>query len=59
MHEYLVVADEVRDALDSGQAVVALESTVISHGLVKTRCCCAVCNAIRKSLKSGTNRGEP
>lgn len=33
MHEYLVVADEVRDALDSGQAVVALESTVISHGL--------------------------
>ena len=33
MHEYLVVADEVQDALDSGQAVVALESTVISHGL--------------------------
>lgn len=27
------VGDEVREALDSGRAVVALESTIISHGL--------------------------
>jgi pseudouridine-5'-phosphate glycosidase len=29
----LVVADEVSDAIASGQGVVALESTIISHGL--------------------------
>ncbi len=30
---YLNIAPEVRDALESGRPVVALESTVISHGL--------------------------
>src|SRR5947199_4286214 len=29
----LRLADEVRDALDRGGAVVALESTIISHGM--------------------------
>src|SRR4051795_4405633 len=29
----MVVADEVREALDAGRAVVALESTIIAHGL--------------------------
>lgn len=29
----IAIADEVRSALDSGQAVVALESTILSHGL--------------------------
>ena len=29
----LTVTDEVRDALASGQPVVALESTIISHGM--------------------------
>jgi pseudouridine-5'-phosphate glycosidase len=29
----LVVADEVADALDAGRAVVALESTILAHGL--------------------------
>lgn len=29
----LVIAEEVEDALESGQAVVALESTIIAHGL--------------------------
>ncbi|MBA2451401.1 MAG: pseudouridine-5'-phosphate glycosidase, partial [Chloroflexi bacterium] len=31
------VADEVRAALESGRAVVALESTLISHGLPRPR----------------------
>ena len=31
----LVIADEVRDAIGSGIGVVALESTIISHGLPK------------------------
>lgn len=31
--DYLTVAPHVREALDAGQPVVALESTVISHGL--------------------------
>lgn len=30
---YLVIADEVRSAMAAGQPVVALESTVIAHGL--------------------------
>ncbi len=29
----LRIAEEVRDALASGRAVVALESTIVSHGL--------------------------
>src|SRR3954468_15511813 len=29
----MLVADEVREALHAGRAVVALESTIISHGL--------------------------
>jgi len=33
LHEYLSVSSEVTRALGLGQAVVALESTVISHGL--------------------------
>lgn len=33
MEDWLDIRPEVRDALSSGQAVVALESTVISHGL--------------------------
>lgn len=32
-HHYLTVNEDVRAALDAGQPVVALESTVISHGL--------------------------
>ena len=28
----MVIADEVREALDSGQAVVALETTLVAHG---------------------------
>ena len=31
--DWLTVADEVRAALDAGRPVVALESTLISHGL--------------------------
>lgn len=33
MSEMLQVSDEVREALRAGQAVIALESTVIAHGL--------------------------
>ncbi|MEU5309882.1 pseudouridine-5'-phosphate glycosidase [Streptomyces sp. NPDC021562] len=33
----LVVSEEVREALDSGRAVVALESTIIAHGLPRPR----------------------
>ncbi|WP_406434587.1 pseudouridine-5'-phosphate glycosidase [Streptomyces sp. NBC_00631] len=33
----LVVSEEVRDALDAGRAVVALESTIIAHGLPRPR----------------------
>lgn len=32
-HPSLVVTDEVRDALTAGRPVVALESTIISHGM--------------------------
>ncbi|HAM45503.1 MAG TPA: pseudouridine-5-phosphate glycosidase [Propionibacteriaceae bacterium] len=32
-HPMLAVADEVRDALAAGRPVVALESTIISHGM--------------------------
>src|SRR4051794_30826313 len=33
----VVVADEVRAALDRGRPVVALESTIIAHGLPRPR----------------------
>ncbi|MET3682823.1 pseudouridine-5'-phosphate glycosidase [Alkalibacillus flavidus] len=33
MEQFLSYTDEVRDALESGKPVVALESTIISHGL--------------------------
>ena len=32
-HKYLDIKDEVKDALSAGRAVVALESTIISHGM--------------------------
>ena len=32
MSEYLLIASEVVDALEAGAPVVALESTIISHG---------------------------
>ena len=31
--DVIVIADEVQDALEAGRAVVALESTIIAHGL--------------------------
>ena len=33
LKEYLAVSQEVQEALDSGKPVVALESTIISHGM--------------------------
>lgn len=33
MNRYLDLTDEVRDALEAGKPVVALESTIISHGM--------------------------
>ena len=33
MNRYLDISPEVREALDSGKPVVALESTIISHGM--------------------------
>ncbi|MCQ2548209.1 MAG: pseudouridine-5'-phosphate glycosidase [Clostridia bacterium] len=33
VEKYLSVAPEIKEALDSGKAVVALESTILSHGL--------------------------
>ena len=33
MNKYLDIAPEVRDALNAGKPVVALESTIISHGM--------------------------
>ena len=33
MDEYLVVEEEIREALESDRPVVALESTIISHGM--------------------------
>ncbi len=33
LKRYLAVSDEVREALESGKPVVALESTIISHGM--------------------------
>ncbi|MFH5836410.1 pseudouridine-5'-phosphate glycosidase [Proteiniclasticum sp. C24MP] len=33
MNQYVVKSQEVKEALEKGQAVVALESTIISHGM--------------------------
>lgn len=33
MNRYLDISEEVKEALDSGKPVVALESTIISHGM--------------------------
>ena len=33
MHDYIDILPEVREALDQNRAVVALESTIISHGM--------------------------
>ena len=33
MNKYLDIAPEVREALNAGKPVVALESTIISHGM--------------------------
>ena len=33
MNRYLDIAPEVKEALDAGKPVVALESTIISHGM--------------------------
>ena len=33
MNKYLDISPEVRAALDEGRPVVALESTIISHGM--------------------------
>jgi pseudouridine-5'-phosphate glycosidase len=33
MKQYIEIAPQVQEALDSGQAVVALESTIIAHGM--------------------------
>lgn len=33
LNKYLDVAPEVQEALDAGKPVVALESTIISHGM--------------------------
>ena len=33
LEQYLSVSPEVRAALDAGKPVVALESTIISHGM--------------------------
>ncbi len=33
LNKYLAVSPEVQAALDAGKPVVALESTIISHGM--------------------------
>jgi pseudouridine-5'-phosphate glycosidase len=33
MHSYMAIQPEVQEAIDKGHAVVALESTIISHGM--------------------------
>ena len=33
MNRYLDIAPEVQEALENGKPVVALESTIISHGM--------------------------
>ena len=33
LNQYVAISDEVQKALDNNQPVVALESTIISHGM--------------------------
>ena len=33
MKNYLYVAPEIQEAIDNGKPVVALESTILSHGM--------------------------
>lgn len=33
LEKYLVLSDEVKEAIENGKPVVALESTIISHGM--------------------------
>ena len=33
MNKYLSISQEVKEALEAGKPVVALESTIISHGM--------------------------
>ena len=33
LKDFLVVSDEVKEALEQNKPVVALESTIISHGM--------------------------
>lgn len=52
MNAYLDIAPEVREALESGRPVVALESTIISHGMPwpeNYRTACAVEDEVRES----------
>src|SRR4051794_13490909 len=46
----LVLADEVSDAIASGLAVVALESTIISHGL-PTESAAAIARRIEAAVR--------
>ncbi|NUR08498.1 MAG: pseudouridine-5'-phosphate glycosidase [Nocardioidaceae bacterium] len=48
----LVVADEVSDAIASGRGVVALESTIISHGL-PTETAAATARQIEDAVRAG------
>jgi pseudouridine-5'-phosphate glycosidase len=50
--ETLLLADEVRDALAAGRPVVALESTIISHGLPR-HSSAGTARAIEAAVRSG------
>ena len=39
MNKYLDIAPEVQEALAAGKPVVALESTIISHGMPYPKTC--------------------
>ena len=52
MNKYLDISKEVKEALDAGKPVVALESTIISHGMPypqNVETALAVENIIRKN----------
>ena len=51
-HPRLVVTDEVSDAIASGRGVVALESTIISHGL-PTESAAATARQIEDAVRRG------
>lgn len=48
----LVVRKEVKDAIDAGQAVVALESTIISHGVFSSNVILSTCVLVTQSSVS-------